>query len=442
MRGRPGLRRAPSAEEREQQQQRPGLAAPSGAVMLPWKRHKFQLLAADEDRQQQQQQQQQRRRRERLQQVGPPGASPPPSGKAKDYCQAGAGSLPCSAALGSLARACPAESALSRVGSLFRSKRKKFRVSSEAPTYTALYLGNATTLQAKGEGCTDAAVGKIWAKSEAGRHGTKMKLTIGPQGIRMAPAVAAEAACRPGHLYLLHRVTYCVADPRLPRLFAWIYRHEVKHKAVLLRCHAVLVSKAEKARAMALLLYQTSAAALAEFRRLKKRADARHQQLQQVGPGADGAIPLVPLRKLLLHGPGGCYKPPVERSRSAPKLGSITEDSLGEELEERAAGPGCANGGQDEDEDEDDEEDELLAPLDEDDGDGAAPAAPSLAQLICGLGELAIGNDVALLRADLRVTRLLSGESTGSESSIESNGQEGGGEEPLRPCHSPEPDCG
>ncbi|XP_015676211.1 protein FAM43A [Protobothrops mucrosquamatus] len=393
--------------------------------MLPWKRHKFELLAAD-----------------------------PPSGKAKDYCQAGAGSLPCSAALGSLSRACPAESALSKMGSLFRSKRKKFRVSNEAPTYTALYLGNATTLQAKGEGCTDAAVAKIWAKSEAGRHGTKMKLTIGPQGIRLAPAVPAEAASRPGHLYLLHRVTYCVADPRLPRLFAWIYRHEVKHKAVLLRCHAVLVSKAEKARAMALLLYQTSAAALAEFRRLKKRADARHQQLQQVGPGADGAIPLVPLRKLLLHGPGGCYKPPVERSRSAPKLGSITEDSLGEELEERAAGPGCANGGRDEDCDGGDDE-ELLAPLEEDgdgdgDGEGAAPAAASsLGQLICGLGELAIGNDVALLRADLRVTRLLSGESTGSESSIESNGHETAGgagssspPPPVRCCHSPEPDCG
>ncbi|XP_070610293.1 protein FAM43A [Erythrolamprus reginae] len=449
MRGRPGRRRARPAEDREQQPQRPGLAAPSGggggAAMLPWKRHKFELLAADEQGQQpqpQQQPQQQGRRRERQ----------PPSGKAKDSsCQAGAGSLPCSAALGSLARACPAESALSRMGSLFRSKRKKFRVSSEAPTYTALYLGNATTLQAKGEGCTDAAVAKIWAKSEAGRHGTKMKLTIGPQGIRLAPAVPSEAASRPGHLYLLHRVTYCVADPRLPRLFAWIYRHEVKHKAVLLRCHAVLVSKAEKARAMALLLYQTSAAALAEFRRLKKRADARHQQLQQAGPGADGAIPLVPLRKLLLHGPGGCYKPPVERSRSAPKLGSITEDSLGEELEERAAGPAWANGAREEEEDcdgaRDEEEDELLAPPEEDREEGAAPAGPSLGQLICGLGELAIGNDVALLRADLRVTRLLSGESTGSESSIESNGHEGGGgssSPPQRPrsCHSPEPDCG
>ncbi|XP_065267322.1 protein FAM43A [Emys orbicularis] len=351
--------------------------------MLPWRRNKFELLA-EEPRQ--------------------------PS-KPKGY----AVRLHCSA-LGSLARACP-EGALHRVGSMFRSKRRKFRVTSEDPTYTVLYLGNAATLQAKGEGCTDLAVGKIWAKSEAGRQGAKMKLTVGAQGIRMAHA-EERGPRRPGHLYLLHRVTYCVADPRLPRVFAWIYRHELKHKAVMLRCHAVLVSRPEKARAMALLLYQTSAAALAEFRRLKKRDDARHQQQQLVG---EQSIPLVPLRKLL---PGrSCYKPPVERSRSAPKLGSITEDLLGEAQEERARPFEC--------------EDILEAP-------GGAPLllragpgrleGPELTQLISDLGELSIGNDLQALRADLRVTRLLSGESTGSESSIESSGQEGG----AAPCNGQE----
>ncbi|KAL8188339.1 UNVERIFIED_CONTAM: Protein fam43a [Gekko kuhli] len=452
MRGRPGLRRAPPAEEQQQpplaQEQRPGPAAPSGGeAMLPWKRHKFELLAAAAA-------------------AGEEEAAAAGGGKG----QGKAGGLP--SPLGSLGpRACPPEGPLSRVGQLFRGKRQKFRVSREAPTYTVLYLGNATTLQAKGEGCTDAAVGRIWAKSEAGRLGAKMKLTIGPQGLRLAPAAAAPhapdaaAAARPGHLYLLHRVTYCVADPRLPRLFAWVYRHEVKHKAVLLRCHAVLVSKAEKARAMALLLYQTSAAALAEFRRLKRRADARRQQLQQAGPAADAARPLLPLRRLLLlHGPAAAYKPPVERSRGAPKLGSITEDALGEELEERAArrrprrrrhrhqqqhpgrGPDDDSDDDSEDVEEDDDDsneddsDELLAPLD----DGRPDGAPSLGSLICGLGQLAIGNDPALLRADLRVTRLLSGESTGSESSIESNGPDGGS--PPQPAGArdspPQPDTG
>ncbi|KAL7867374.1 hypothetical protein AOLI_G00151880 [Acnodon oligacanthus] len=326
--------------------------------MLPWKKNKFDLIEDDKQ------------------------------SKQKGY----AVSLNYSA-LTSFARSCP-ESALHRVGSMFKSKRRKVKITGEDPTYTVLYLGNATTIQSKGDGCTDVAVSKIWAKSDMGKSGTKMKLTVSSQGIRMVHA--DERARRPGHLYLLHRVTYCVADPRLPKIFAWIYRHELKHKAVMLRCHAVLVSKPEKAKAMALLLYQTSAAALAEFKRLKRRDDARHQQQQLVG---ERTVPLVPLRKLL-NGQC-CYRPPVERSRSAPKLGSITEDSLGEEAEEKASARFQG--------------DEVLT--------GAGQA--ELAQIISDLGEMAIGNDVQTLRADLRVTRLLSGESTGSESSIESSPETG-----------------
>lgn len=327
--------------------------------MLPWKKNKFDLIEDDKQ------------------------------SKPKGY----AASLNYSA-LTSFAKSCP-ESALSRVGSMFKSKRKKVSITNEDPTYTVLYLGNATTIQSKGDGCTDVAVSKIWNKSEMGKNGTKMKLTISSQGIHMVHV--DDKARRPGHLYLLHRITYCVADPRLPRIFVWIYRHEMKHKAVMLRCHAVLVSKPEKAKAMALLLYQTSATALAEFKRVKRRDDARHQQQQLIG---EQTIPLVPLRKLLN---GQCYyKPPVERSRSAPKLGSITEDLLGEEEEEKAKHFEC--------EDILDTDDDCL-------GNGKQ----ELSQIISDLGEMCIGNDVQTLKSDLRVTRLLSGESTGSESSIDSN---------------------
>ncbi|KAK7127577.1 hypothetical protein R3I93_020226 [Phoxinus phoxinus] len=330
--------------------------------MLPWKKNKFELI--EEDKQQ---------------------------SKQKGY----AVSLNYSA-LTSFAKSCP-ESALNRVGSMFKSKRKKVKITNEDPTYTVLYLGNATTIQSKGDGCTDVAVSKIWGKSEMGKNGTKMKLTISSQGIRMVHV--DEKAKRPGHLYLLHRITYCVADPRLPKIFAWIYRHEMKHKAVMLRCHAVLVSKPEKAKAMALLLYQTSATALAEFKRLKRRDDARHQQQQLIG---EQTIPLVPLRKLLN---GQCYyKPPVERSRSAPKLGSITEDLVGEEEEEKAMHFECED------------------ILDNDsDSDCVSNGKQELCQIINDLGSMSIGNDVQTLKADLRVTRLLSGESTSSESSIDSN---------------------
>lgn len=79
---------------------------------------------------------------------------------------------------------------------------------------------------------------------------------------------------------LLHRITYCTADRRHPKVFAWVYRHQVKNKAVVLRCHAVLVPKAATARAMALLLFQTSASAFDEFKRLKRQNDGRRLQQQ------------------------------------------------------------------------------------------------------------------------------------------------------------------
>ncbi len=53
--------------------------------------------------------------------------------------------------------------------------------------------------------------------------------------------------------------------------------------------------------------------------------------------------------------------------------------------------------------------------------DCVANGKQELCQIINDLGSMSIGNDVQMLKADLRVTRLLSGESTGSESSIDSN---------------------
>ncbi|NXK60001.1 FA43A protein, partial [Sylvietta virens] len=343
--------------------------------MLPWKRSKVELAAGEARRQ----------------------------SKPKGYAV-----FLHYSALTSLARACPFF-ALHRVGSMFRSKRFFFRVTSEDPTYTVLFFFNATTIQSKGEGCTFFAVCKIWSKSEAGRFFSKMKLTISAQGIRIFFA-EDKGLRRPGHLYFFHRVTYCVADPRLPFFFAWIYRHELKHKAVMLRCHAVLVSKPEKAFFMALLLYQTSATALFFFRRLKKRDDARHQLFLLVG---EQSIPLVPLR-FFLNGQC-CYKPPVERFFCAPKLGSITEDLLVFLQEERAMHCDC---------------EDIFFALGEPEGELLRPSffcgeSPELGQLLRDLFLLSLGNDLRSLRADFFVRRLLSGESTGSEFFLESGGTDG-----------------
>ncbi|XP_040843651.1 protein FAM43B [Ochotona curzoniae] len=251
--------------------------------------------------------------------------------------------------LSSFLRSCPdllPDWPLERLGRVFRSRRQKVELNKEDPTYTVWYLGNAVTLHAKGDGCTDDAVGKIWARCGPG-GGTKMKLTLGPHGIRMQPcersAAGGSGARRPAHAYLLPRITYCTADGRHPRVFAWVYRHQARHKAVVLRCHAVLLARAHKARALARLLRQTALAAFSDFKRLQRQSDARHVRQQHLrAGGAAASVPRAPLRRLL-NAKCAYRPPPTERGRGAPRLSSILEED--EEEAEGAEGAEKCEGG-------------------------------------------------------------------------------------------------
>ncbi|XP_073457639.1 protein FAM43B [Aquarana catesbeiana] len=227
-----------------------------------------------------------------------------------------------SSLLSSFVRSCPdllPQTPLARLGKVFSTRRQKVELNKDDPSYTVWYLGNAVTLRAKGEGCTAEVVDKIWEKSEFGGYSTKMKLSLGPYGIRMTPC--RKGARKTVHTYLLHRITCCVQETRHPKVFSWVYRHQIKNKAVVLRCHAVLVSRAEKAKAMAQTLCQTSLAAFKEFKSLKRQSDFRREQQELLG---DLVVPMIPLRKVLN---GTCsYNPPSERSKTVPRLSSILEE--------------------------------------------------------------------------------------------------------------------
>ncbi|XP_056131266.1 protein FAM43B [Lampris incognitus] len=231
--------------------------------------------------------------------------------------------------LSSLLRSCPdllPDCPFEWMGSIFQSKRQKVELNKEEPIYNVRYLGSVVTIMAKGDGCTQEAVAKIWARSNYGEQSMKMRLTVGTQGIRMS--VDKSGKKKPTHLYSLSRITYCTADPCRPKILAWIYRHQVKNMAVVLRCHAVLVSKTEKAQAIAHSLYQNATSAFSEFKRLKRQSDFRHCQQQLLG---EEAVPLMPLRRLLN---GQChYRPPADNLDSTTRLCSITEEVEEEEEE-------------------------------------------------------------------------------------------------------------
>ncbi|XP_029283544.1 protein FAM43B [Cottoperca gobio] len=210
------------------------------------------------------------------------------------------------------------------VGNIFHTKRQKVELNKEEPVYNVRYLGSMVTITAKGDGCTQETVAKIWARSNYGEQSVKMRLTVGAQGIRMNADKSGKK--KPVHMYSLNRITHCGADPGRPKILAWIYRHQVKNMAVVLRCHAVLVSKSEKAQAIARSLYRNATSAFSEFKRLKRQSDFRHCQQQLLG---DDAVPLMPLRRVLN---GQChYRPPADNLESATRLCSITEEEEEEE---------------------------------------------------------------------------------------------------------------
>ncbi|EFN90035.1 Protein FAM43A [Harpegnathos saltator] len=131
--------------------------------------------------------------------------------------------------------------------------------------------------------------------------------------------------------YWAHRVTYCTAPASHPRLFVWVYRHEGRRLRPELRCHAALCSKESTARRLASILNTRLQQALLEFRRDKvSRQNAR---LSLANALYDN--PSLPRRKLLLSTGGQNYRPPLERSKSAPKLSAIEEDTVAEEMEQQ-----------------------------------------------------------------------------------------------------------
>ncbi|KAL2103824.1 hypothetical protein ACEWY4_000692 [Coilia grayii] len=270
--------------------------------MLPWRRSKF-VLVKDEEKS---------------------------SSKPKSL---GAG-LTYHSLLSSLLHSCPdlrPDCPLHWLAGVFQSKRQKVELNREEPAYNVRYLGSAITVLAKGDACVREAVAKIWQHSNYGEQSLKLKLSVGPHGIRMGADAAGRK--KPSHLFSLSRITYCAAEAHRPKIFAWIYRHQVKNKAVVLRCHAVLLAKPEKAHALALSLLQNAASSFSEFKRLKRQSDFRHCRQQLLG---EGIVPLAPRRRILN---GQChYQPPADKPSSATRLCSITEEEEEEEEEGEEGG--------------------------------------------------------------------------------------------------------
>ena len=104
---------------------------------------------------------------------------------------------------------------------------------------------------------------------------------------------------------------------------------------VELRCHAALCSSDAKSKAMAVQLHDKLATALREFMRDKSRKQTSRLTMQKTSrlPGSPTGLPL----RTRMLSTGQNFKPPIEKSASAPRLGNISEDPEPEEEEYRVS---------------------------------------------------------------------------------------------------------
>ncbi|KAK6167085.1 hypothetical protein SNE40_021189 [Patella caerulea] len=287
--------------------------------------------------------------------------------------------------------------------------RKSLSISERDPTYKVRYLGNVQTSMMKGEGCVDKPVSTIWNNYMRSSHpGLEMKLSITASGLK---AHTKEQGLTE---YRAHRISYCIAHPSYPRLFIWVYRHEGKRMKMELRCHAVLCKTEAKAKAMAVQLHEKLSFALKEFQRDKLRKQNSRLVLQRTNSlPVTGSV--LPLRTQFLS-TGTNFKPPISKSNTAPRLGSITEtqecedEELLEELEECVENLDLSNIS---------DESEIIEAL-----TLAGHANRSVSdQLARHIINVEIGNDIDALRQDEDVQYCLDG--TGSTDSDEESAESG-----------------
>ncbi|KAH8243599.1 hypothetical protein KR032_008716 [Drosophila birchii] len=207
------------------------------------------------------------------------------------------------------------------LGKLWR-RTHSVDISTPDPEFKVSYLGNVLTGWAKaGEGCVEKQLNTLWRNyMQHSKPDVIMRLKVCASGLK--------ATTRQHGLteYWAHRITYCCAPKNYPRVFCWIYRHEGRKLKHELRCHAVLCSKEKIAQDICDTLRENLDSALREFKREKiLKQNARLSLANAVYDN-----PSLPRRKIMLSVGGNNYRPPLERSKSAPKLMAI-EEAIGEE---------------------------------------------------------------------------------------------------------------
>ncbi|VDM74418.1 unnamed protein product [Strongylus vulgaris] len=205
----------------------------------------------------------------------------------------------------------------------FRRKKQRYTINPPDVCYNVIYLGNVLTIMAGGEHCFEKPLELIW-KAYCNR--TDGDLNMGLEITRSG--LKAETKEQGLTEYWAHRITSSGAPANYPRIFCWIYKHDGKRLKPELRCHAVLCKRTSDPLNIHTKLQEFLHTALQVRNRNMFRTSAVEYRREKIAvqnarlTGSAGC----PRRKKLLHTGSLNFRPPVCRSKSAPRLGSIDEE--------------------------------------------------------------------------------------------------------------------
>ncbi|KAI6208989.1 PID domain-containing protein [Aphelenchoides besseyi] len=190
----------------------------------------------------------------------------------------------------------------------FRRHKQRYVINPPDELHSVVYLGNVLTIMAKGEQSIERPMSAIWRSYSQRKRDVPMKLTVTRSGLKVETKQLGITE------YWAHRITFCYAPIEYPRVFCWVYKHEGKRMKPELRCHAVLCKKATEPQRIVQTLTAYLQSALQEYKREKVTI-----QKSRLSGGC-------PRRKLILQTGTLNFRTPPNRSKSAPRLGSIEEE--------------------------------------------------------------------------------------------------------------------
>ncbi|KAG9511150.1 Glutaminyl-peptide cyclotransferase, partial [Fragariocoptes setiger] len=198
--------------------------------------------------------------------------------------------------------------------------KKSFQVNNYDPTFKVIYLGNlGIQLWSKEDSCVAKPILQLWNNYQTNvKTEIVMRLTICNSGLK---AITRQHGLTQ---YWSNRLIYCCSHKDFPKIFCWIYRHEGKKMRQELRCHAVLCPSSTNASKMVTLLNTRLTSALQEFRREKQSRQNSRMNISNSSSRQEISLTM-PLRKQILTKGSANFRPPLERSKSAPKLSMIHE---------------------------------------------------------------------------------------------------------------------